>query len=85
MEGEPVLRVVLPIMEEPLKQDNSMQPESLKLQSCLTCWQMRQSQDSGRSAGTQSCPFLPAGIGLMALCSVGRQPCALLCCIPEPQ
>lgn len=49
----------------------SMQLESLQLQSCLGCWQMSQSQESGKSAGTQSSPFVPAGIGLMALSRVG--------------
>lgn len=82
-------RVVLLVTEE---QDNtpgtatlSMQLQSLQLQPCLGCWQMSQSQESGRSAGTQSCPFVPAGMGLMALPGLGRPPCALLLCIHEPR
>lgn len=47
-------------------------------------WQKSQGQELDRSAGTQSCPFMPAGIGLMAVPRVVRPPCALLLCGHEP-
>lgn len=66
-----------------LEQDNtpgtstlSTQLESLQLQSCLRCWQMSQSQESGRSAGTRSCSFVPAVRGQMALPSVETTLCS---------
>lgn len=63
----------------------SKRPESLGLWSCLGCWQESQGQELGRSAGSQSCPFTPAGIGLVALSRVVRPRCALLLRSRQPR
>lgn len=94
MEEEPAPRAVLPIVEEPWDRRMLNTPdatalskrlESLGLQSWLGWWQKSRGQELGRSAGTRSCPFTPAGMGLTAAPGVVRPPCALLLCGREPR